>query len=196
MNPKIVQLRSLKAECLACKSCPLYRGDGRVASPHVFGRGNVKAKLMVVGQNPGYYETVEKKPFIGKAGKNFDAFLSEVLGLERKYIYITNTVKCYTPNNRGPTDEEVQTCKRFLKQELEIIKPRIILALGNYALQYFTGHGGMTRCHGKIEHSKEFDVDVFPMYHPSPLNMNKAEIRELTRKDFETLKQILEKEES
>jgi len=149
---------------------------------------------MVVGQNPGYYETVEKRPFIGKAGKNFDQFLSTVLGLERKYIYITNTVKCYTPNNRGPIDEEINACKTFLKQEFEVIKPKIVLALGNYAVQYFTGHGGMTRCHGQVEYSKEFGVQVFPMYHPSPLNMNKAQIWELTKRDFEKLKRILEKE--
>jgi DNA polymerase len=192
MNPKISALKVLKQECLSCEACQLCEGDERVQKPHVFGWGNVRAKLMVVGQNPGYDETVRGRPFVGIAGKNFDEFLSSVLGIERKHIYITNTVKCYTPRNRGPYPEEMALCKHFLKKEIEIIKPKIILALGNYALQYFTKHGGISKCHGQLEYSKEFEINVFPMYHPSPLNMNKLSIRQITENDFRTLKRILE----
>ncbi len=193
MNPKIIQLQALKQECLRCKDCALCEGDNRVQEPHVFGWGNVRAKIMVVGQNPGYDETVQGRPFVGISGKTFDELLSNTLGIERKHIYITNTVKCYTPKNRGPYPEEMALCKHFLKREIEIIKPKIVLALGNYALQYFTKHGGISKCHGQLERSKEFDVDVFPVYHPSPLNMNKPSIRRATEEDFRTLKQILEK---
>lgn len=190
MSERVERLKQVKTACFQCTKCKLHKGDQRVSSPHVFGRGNVNAKIMVVGQNPGYNETVQKKPFIGAAGKNFDKFLGEI-GLTRNDIYITNTVKCYTPDNRGPESDEVQACKDFLKYELETIKPQIVVVLGNYALEYFTGHGGMSKCHGRIEHSTEFDVDVFPMYHPSPLNMNKAEIVKLARQDFEKLKVYL-----
>lgn len=192
MNPKIIALRTLKEECLNCEACRLCEGDSRVRHPHVFGWGNVKAKIMVAGQNPGYDETVQGRPFVGRAGKNFDEFLSTILGIDRRHIYITNTVKCYTPGNRGPYPEEIALCKHFLKREIEIVRPLIVLALGNYALQYFTRHGGMSKCHGKLEYSEEFNVNVFPLYHPSPLNMNKAEIHQQTKDDFRALKQILE----
>lgn len=190
---KIAQLKVLKSKCLSCEACQLCEGDDRVSQPHVFGWGNVKAKIMVVGQNPGYDETVQGKPFVGISGKTFDSFLSEILGISRKYVYITNTVKCYTPKNRGPYPEEMALCKHFLKKEIEIVKPKIVLALGNYALQYFTKHGGISKCHGKLEWSEEFGINVFPVYHPSPMNMNKPDIRRITEADFHKLKKMLEK---
>lgn len=193
MNPKIAQLKVLKEECLSCEACQLCEGDNRVQKPHVFGWGNARAKIMVVGQNPGYDETVQGRPFVGVSGRTFDQMLADVLGIERKHVYITNTVKCYTPKNRGPHPEEMALCKHFLKREIDIIKPKIVLALGNYALQYFTKHGGISKCHGKLERSKEFGVDVFPVYHPSPMNMNKPILRQQTEDDFRTLKRILEK---
>lgn len=193
MSGKISKLVQIRTACFTCKKCDLHKGDSRVASPHVFGRGNVNARIMVVGQNPGYNETIQKKPFIGDAGKRFDKFLEEI-GLTRRDVYITNTIKCYTPGNRGPESAEVEACKGFLRQELATIKPKIVVALGNYALQYFTGHAGMSRHHGKVERSEEFDVDVLPMYHPSPLNMNKPNIVALTRRDFRVLKDYLDKE--
>lgn len=193
MGLKVNTLKQLKAECFSCTQCSLCKGDERVNSPHVFGRGNVNAKIMVVGQNPGYNETIQKQPFVGAAGKNFDQFLVDVLGLTRREIYITNTVKCYSPNNRPPLPEEMDACKTFLKREIETVQPKLIVALGNYALQYFTGHAGMTRYHGRIERSEEFSIDVFPMYHPSPLNMNKPEKRKETEEDFRILKAHLEK---
>lgn len=192
MNAKIAALKALKQECLGCEACSLCEGDQRVQKPHVFGWGNIKAKIMVVGQNPGYDETIQGKPFVGVSGKRFDQFLADILGIERKHVYITNTVKCYTPKNRGPHPEEMALCKHFLKREIGIIQPKIILALGNYALQYFCKHGGMSKCHGQLEHSEEFGVDVFPVYHPSPLNMNKVSVREQTEEDFRKLKRLLE----
>ena len=192
MNVKIEKIIELRDECYSCTKCPLHKGDQRVKSPHVFGRGNINATIMVVGQNPGYNETVKKKPFIGPAGINFDRFLKEI-GLERRQVYITNTVKCYTTGNRAPQPHEVSSCKSILKREVELIKPKVIVALGNYALRYFTGKMGMSQVHGQLIRSEEFDVDVFPMYHPSPMNMNKSKIVNLTKIDFSKLKEHLEK---
>ena len=188
---KIDQLKEVKAECFACTKCPLHKGDKKVSSPHVFGRGNVNAKVMVVGQNPGFNETVQKKPFIGAAGKNFDAFLAEI-GMSRKDFYITNTVKCYSPGNRAPKSNEIAACKSILQREIEIVKPKLILVLGNYALQYFIKETGITSKHGMVIKSLEFDIPVFVMYHPSPMNMNKSAIKQEARADFERLKAHLE----
>ena len=191
MNSKTQKLAALKRQCFSCKKCSIAQGDSRVTSPHVFGCGNVNASIVVVGQNPGYSETIIKKPFVGDAGKNFDGFLQTILSIERKYIYITNTIKCYTPGNRPPTDQEIAACKDFLKQEIEIVQPQVVITLGNYALQYFTKHSGITKCHGEMEHSEEFNIDVFPMYHPSPLNMNKPLTRQVAEEDFRKLKALL-----
>jgi DNA polymerase len=188
MNSKIEALKQLKQQCMNCTQCPIYGGDGRVSNPKVFGVGNVNTTVVVVGQGPGYYETVERKPFVGAAGRNFDKLLTE-FGLVRKLLYITNTIKCYCPGNRGPYPDEVANCKPFLQQELAIIQPQLIIALGNYALQYFTGHRGISKCHGQVEYSEEFGVDVIPVYHPSPLNMNKEAKRQAARKDFKSVLQ-------
>lgn len=194
MSDKIGRYLQLRKLCSNCRKCSISIGDNRVSDPHVFGCGNGNARVMVVGQNPGYTETVQKKPFVGDAGKNFDSFLTTLLGISRQYVYITNTVKCYTPGNRPPTDEEIEACRDFLREEIAIIQPKIILVLGNYALHYFTKHGGISGCHGKIERSQEFNVDVFPMYHPSPLNMNKEHLKIQTEQDFLKLKTLLQKE--
>ncbi len=197
MSERIDLLKELKVECMSCTDCRLHKGDDRVTNPHVFGRGNVKAKIMVVGQNPGYNETVEGQPFIGAAGKNFDEFLSDILGLERDHIYITNTVKCYSPKNRAPYWDETDACRHFLEKEIAIIQPKVVLALGNYALQYLTGTSGIGSCHGRMKWSEQYKVNVFPLYHPSPMNMNKKTIRQATENDFDTLRVFLrEPEES
>lgn len=196
MSEKIALLKELKAECLSCTACRLCKGDDKVKQPHVFGRGNASAKIMVVGQNPGYNETIQGKPFVGAAGKNFDEFLCDVLGLERKHIYITNTVKCYSPKNRAPYWDEIDACRHFLKREIEIVRPKVVLALGNYALQYLTKTTGMSKCHGQMKWSEEFNVHVFPLYHPSPMNMNKSTIKQATTDDFVTLKEFLEELEN
>ncbi len=195
MSEKIALLKELKAECMSCTTCRLHKGDSKVQKPHVFGSGNVRAKIMVVGQNPGFNETQKGKPFIGAAGKNFDKFLADILELDRDHIYITNTVKCYSPKNRAPYWDETDACRHFLRREIEAIQPKVILALGNYAAQYFLKKTGMKDLHGKKVWSEEFNVYVVPLYHPSPMNMNKPVLKQATTDDFIKLKKMLEEME-
>jgi len=192
MDNKIELIKKIKKDCFNCKTCDI--GKNLVLDqkdPHVFASGELGAKVVVVAQNPGKEEVNKKLPLIGPSGKNLNALLG-LAGLKRKEIYITNTVKCFTPQNRAPFPAEIKACKDFLKRELEAIKPRLILALGNYAVKYFVKKGGVLSLHGTIIHSDEFNVDVFVTLHPSPMNYNRDTSKKVLLEDFTKLKEILQ----
>lgn len=186
---KLIQLLNLKKECENCRKCKIggVKIDGEDLS-NVLSNMCLKAKIIVVGQNPGREEIKLRKPFIGMSGNFFDKAIKYVLGLDRSYFYITNTVKCFTPNNRPPTEEETKNCMHFLKREVGIIKPQTIITLGNPALRYFTGKQGITKLHGQFIRSENFDMDIFPLMHPSPLNMNSESNRKMFYEDLEKIK--------
>lgn len=201
-NPKIVQLKRLRSDCFSCQLCSIGSTRvenrsivGKTHDPHVFAYGNVNAKVFVVGQNPGYNEVLQKRPFVGDSGVFYDQRLLDIVGLTRQQIYVSNAIKCFTPKNRRPHQYELDNCRHFLKKELEIVQPLVVVALGNFALNYFTGHTGISQCHGEVEYSKEFDVFVFPMYHPSPMNTRKPELRKIMDQDFSKLAEYLRDKE-
>ena len=184
-----IMLDCLKKECLACRACPIggrgldgseWNWDGESEpSPisNVFSSGDVSCELVVVGQNPGRDEVLVGRPFIGASGRFFDKVLLEEVGLGRDQVYVTNVVKCFTPGNRAPTPEEVGSCQGFLRREFEIVKPKMVLALGSYAFRALTGMSGITKHCGEIVHSIRFGVPVLACLHPSPYNTNNPEKR-------------------
>lgn len=135
-SSKLDLIRKLKSECYNCQKCVLYKNIIASYSPYVFGSGNVSAKIMLVGQNPGYNEMIQKKPFIGAAGKKLDICISEA-GLSREDLYITNAVKCYTEKNAAPADDSVRSCRYYLEQEISIIQPKVIVILGGSSWRLF-----------------------------------------------------------
>ena len=193
MNIKIAKIKRIKKTCFNCITCDIGKDfvcKGK--DPHVFSSGNLNAKVMIVAQNPGKEEVKKKLPLIGPSGKNLN-YLLTLAGLEREEVYITNTVKCFTPGNRAPLPAEIKACKNFLKKEIEIIKPEIVLALGNYAVKYFLKKVGVCALHGTVQHSEEFDVDVFITFHPSPMNYNKDITKKFLYDDFAKLRKVLQK---
>ncbi len=121
-------LEDLNTQICACRKCRLWQG----AKNAVPGEGPVKAKLVLVGQNPGKEEDATGKPFVGRAGK----FLNKILGkksLNRKEIFITNIVKHLTPGNRKPFPDEIEACKPYLTTQLQIIKPKTVVLMGKVA---------------------------------------------------------------
>lgn len=188
---KALQLSKLKKECLNCHKCAIGGQDINGQCSNVFSNMCVRAKIMVVGQNPGSEEVKIGKPFVGMSGKFFDKALKEVLGIDRSLLYITNTVHCYTPNNRPPTDEEIMNCRCFLDREIEILKPALIVTLGNPALRQITGSQGIKKYHGKIEVSLRYGVGVLPLYHPSPLNTNRPDVCAEFKTDLKKLAEYL-----
>jgi len=147
----------------------------------------------VVGQNPGREETERKEPFVGISGRMFDQLMEEVLGLKRSDFYISNCVRCYTPGNRKPTIDEVDHCQDFLDREVKILKPRLILSLGGPSFEQLTGMHGIMKHHGTPTFSPRHKMFVFPLLHPSPLNLNDPAKLELFVADLVKLDEFIKK---
>jgi len=193
---ELKQLTSLRDECLACRKCSIggQLVEGKFLS-NVFSNMNHTAKYIVVGQNPGAVECEQKEPFVGISGKMFDQLVDEVLGMKRSDFYISNTAKCYTPGNRRPTVEEVDNCQTFLDREVRILQPKLIISLGGPAFEQLTGMHGIMKHHGNPVFSPRYGRYVFPLLHPSPLNLNDPAKLEIFVADLLKLKEFIGKGE-
>jgi len=200
---KEISLECLKKDCLACRKCVIggktlegvaWKWDGESEWPpisNVFSSMNVKAEVMIVGQNPGYNEVVEGEPFVGKSGEFFNETIRDVLGMCRDQMYITNAVHCYTPKNRKPRVSEIENCSTFLDAEVEVIRPKVIVALGSIALRQTTGMGKITKREGNIVPSIRYKLPVVPLFHPSPYNMRDEDKRDKFREGMKLVLEIL-----
>jgi len=158
-------------QCLRCKLCELGR------SQVVFGVGNPKAPLMFVGEAPGEDEDKKGEPFVGRAGQLLTKII-EAISLTREQVYIANVIKCRPPGNRNPEPDEVAACEPFLFRQIEIIRPRVIVALGKFAAQcLLRSSEPITRLRGR-----EFEfhgATLIPTFHPAYLLRNPPAKREV-----------------
>ena len=165
------ELEDIKAKCLNCRKCAL----GETRTNIVFSDGVPNPKLMLIGEAPGFYEDQQGKPFVGKAGQLLDKIFASV-GLSReKDVYICNTLKCRPPENRNPLPDEKEACWEYLKAQIDIIRPQIILLCGNVAVQSILGNvGGITHIRGKWYQGGEnvHGAKLMPIFHPSYLLRN------------------------
>jgi DNA polymerase len=181
-----MDLSKLSDSLRDCQRCQLSKGRTQV----VFGTGNPKASIMFVGEAPGFYEDREGIPFVGAAGKLLTELLQSI-GLERSDIYIANVIKCRPPNNRDPLPDEIDTCKPFLLQQIELIQPRLVCTLGNFATQTLLERKvGITKVRGQVIPLEHFVV--FPLFHPAAA-LHQGNLRVPLKEDFQKLKQVLEK---
>ncbi len=165
------ELETIREKCLKCHKCKL--GDTR--SNIVFSDGVPNPKLMLIGEAPGFYEDKEGKPFVGKAGQLLDRIFESVGLTRKKDVYICNTVKCRPPENRNPLPDEKDACWEYLKAQIDIIQPKIILLCGNVAVQSILGSvGGITKIRGKWFQGGEnvHEAKLMPIFHPSYLLRN------------------------
>jgi uracil-DNA glycosylase len=184
-------LARLTEELEGCPRCPLARTRTRV----VVGTGDSDADLMFVGEAPGYHEDQQGVPFVGQAGKLLDRLLGEI-GLERRAVYVANVLKCRPPGNRDPVPEEIEACEGFLFQQVELIRPRVIATLGNFATKLLTGQPyGITRVHGRPQPRQIGSVGtvLYPIYHPAAALYTPAMLETL-RADFARLPALLQAE--
>ena len=153
----------LESQVKYCNKCDLC--NNRINT--VFGEGNLNADIMFIGEGPGADEDKEGKPFVGKAGKLMDqAFIG--LGIKRDNVYIANIVKCRPPNNRTPLKNEADSCLDYLRNQVVLIKPKIIVLLGNTALKNILGDTySITSSRGKWIKMKE--IKYMPTFHPAAL---------------------------
>jgi DNA polymerase len=182
-------LRQLSLCCSACTCCELGRKDinkdNIIRDPHVLSNMN-PVRYMVVGQGPGMNEIIKGTPFIGQSGKNFDKELSKY-NLSRNDFYISNAIRCFIEGNAKPNKNHLSRCKPFLDIEINLIHPHFIITLGATPFEVFCPDKKYSESLGSLHYSKIFDVKVFAVYHPSPLNLMDA-----TRKcDFERQMKIV-----
>lgn len=193
--PKPDSLEIIASEVVVCTKCPLSK-NRKNAVP---GEGNPKAKIMFIGEAPGYWEDIKGRPFVGDAGKFLNSLLSEI-GFSREDVFIGNIVKCRPPGNRAPLPNEVQTCTPYLDRQLDVIKPKFIVTLGNYSTGYIFSKAGLsfssiTQVHGKFYEATTLGmrVTIFPTFHPAAA-LYHPKYKEQITEDFKLLKQRLEKE--
>lgn len=164
---------TLRARVLACKRCDLHRQRTQA----VFGVGNQAAQWLIIGEAPGADEDRQGEPFVGRAGKLLNNMLLAI-GLKREEVYIANIVKCRPPNNREPAPEEARSCEPYLARQIELIQPRIILAVGRIAAQNLlktdTPVGSLR---GKRFTYADTDIPVIVTYHPAYLLRSPQEKR-------------------
>ena len=177
------ELKDSLHDCQRCKLAKLGR------TQVVFGVGNPNASIMFVGEGPGFYEDKQGEPFVGAAGKVLNKLL-ESAGLSRKDIYIANVVKCRPPNNRDPETDEVETCKPFLMQQIQLIQPKLVCTLGNWATQTLLEKKiGISKIRGQVIPLKNFVL--FPLFHPAAA-LHQGNLMEPLKEDFQKLKTYLD----
>jgi len=176
----MITLEDVRKELGDCKRCKLHRGRKTI----VFGEGNERATLMLIGEGPGYDEDVQGRPFVGRAGQLLTKILQSI-NLQREEVYIANIIKCRPPQNRNPEPDEIQSCSPFLMKQIQVIQPKIICALGAFSAQTLLKTDvKITALRGKFYDLE--GIKVIPTYHPAFLLRNPERKREV----WEDMKKI------
>ncbi len=189
---RVEEMERLETSIRACKRCELWK----TRTNPVIGEGSVSARIMFVGEAPGYYEDIQGRPFVGKAGKVLDELLDSI-GLTRSDVYIANILKSRPPGNRDPAPEEIRACTPYLDTQLGIINPEIIATLGNFSLSYIFDTFGLPKDKISKIHGKVFTVStitgikkIVPLYHPAVATYNPGMMDTLLE-DFKILEKLL-----
>ena len=187
----VTELHAYRDEVAGCTRCALAAGRTQV----VFGSGDPGADLMFVGEAPGFHEDKQGVPFVGAAGKLLDQLLSGI-GLTRLDVYVANVIKCRPPGNRDPMPEEIEACEGHLWKQIELIRPRVVATLGNFATKLLSGRPtGITRVHGQEQETTLGGrrVLLYPLYHPAAA-LYTPRMLDVLKSDFARLPELLGRE--
>ena len=180
LSSSSTELEEFGRQVSGCTRCRLAEGRTQV----VFGAGDPQADLMFVGEAPGFHEDKQGYPFVGQAGKLLDKLLAGI-GLERSDVYIANVVKCRPPGNRDPEPDEIQACESHLFRQIELIRPKVVATLGNFATKLLSGKPtGITRVHGAEQEVTlgGSRVLLYPLYHPAAALYTPRDARRCSRR--------------
>jgi DNA polymerase len=183
------ELKAVYQQASACTRCPQLVA---VRTTVVFGNGNADADLMFVGEAPGANEDQQGLPFVGQAGRLLDTLLGEI-GLTRGDVFVCNVLKCRPPGNRDPLPHEIDACQDYLFRQLELIEPKVVCTLGNFATKLLRGDPmGITRLHGREELRLigPRRVRLYPLFHPAAALYTPAMLATL-RADFARIPELL-----
>ena len=179
-------LAALEAEVRNCTACPLHKGRTHA----VPGAGPIDARIMFIGEAPGFHEDQQGLPFVGAAGQFLNELLVQV-DIDRESVYITNVIKCRPPGNRDPKIEEVETCKPFLDRQIALIDPKVVVTLGRHSMARAFPDEKISMVHGEAR--KVGDQIYLPMYHPAAA-LHQPSLRSSVEADFQILRELLDGE--
>ena len=189
---KLEKLNLLLKETKNCSSCPL----STTRTNYVFGEGSPEAKIMFIGEGPGKNEDLLGRPFVGRSGELLTAIIEKGIGISRKEVFIANIVKCRPTINlemktdRAPTPDEVKACSWILCEQIDIIKPRVIVTLGNPSTKFILNTNmGITQLRGKEGSYK--GIPVIPTYHPSYVLRNGGEKSPLKKEVWQDIQKVM-----
>lgn len=181
---KYLQFADICTEVRKCDRCVLSNTRNKA----VPGEGSLDSEVLFIGEGPGANENASGRPFVGAAGKFLDELIG-IAGFERKDVFITNVVKCRPPGNRDPLPEELQACGGYLKRQIELLDPLLIVTLGRFSMGLYFPLKKISAIHGQ-----ETWIDgrmVVPMFHPAAA-LHQGALRDVLKKDFARIPEILE----
>jgi DNA polymerase len=182
-RPELLQLAEVAA---ACVRCPLSETRTTV----VFGAGSPDADVMFVGEAPGFHEDQQGVPFVGAAGKLLGRLLGEI-GLTRDEVYIANVLKCRPPGNRDPRPEEIEECKGYLRRQIELVDPKVVITLGNFATKLLLKRDvGITKLRGQT--FPWWNRQLVPTFHPAAALRGGERVLTQMREDFALVQGLIE----
>jgi DNA polymerase len=175
----VPEFEALRERAMSCRECRLAETRTHV----VFGVGDLDARLMLVGEAPGQNEDLQGEPFVGAAGRLLDELLAGI-GLERSQVYIANVLKCRPPGNRDPLSDEIDSCKEYLREQIRMIGPDVVVTLGNFATKLLLRtETGITRLRG-VPRAWWLGATLIPTFHPAAALRGGDRVNEQMREDF------------
>lgn len=183
---RVAELTELAGEAASCTRCRLAEGRTNV----VFGSGDPDADLMIVGEGPGQREDEQGLPFVGPSGRLLDELLAEIELRRDDNVYIANVVKCRPPRNRDPRDDEIESCKPYLRTQLALVDPKVVLTLGNFASKLLLRTTtGITRLRGHAY--PWWHRHLVPTFHPAAALRGSARVLEEMKYDFALVAKVI-----
>jgi uracil-DNA glycosylase family 4 len=176
-------LQEVAAEVSICSKCDLCKGRTKA----VPGEGNAHAKILFIGEGPGFHEDKQGRPFVGPAGQFLEELLNSI-HLKRSDVFITNVVKCRPPNNRDPLPNEIAACDNYLDRQIAAINPEVIVTLGRYSMAKFFGGEKISTIHGRARWIE--GRLCIAMYHPAA-GLHQASLKDVIRADFKKIPQYI-----
>ncbi len=181
-------LSELYQEIALCQQCEIAKYRNKV----VPGEGAEDARIMFIGEAPGWHEDQLGRPFVGPAGKFLDELLASI-GLRREQVYIANVIKCRPTANRDPLPTEIQNCRQWLERQIELIHPKMIVTLGRYSMAMFFPGKSISKIHGTAQ--KQGDTIYYAMYHPAAA-LHQQSLRQAIEEDMLKIPPLLAKAEN
>lgn len=177
------ELTVLYQEVRTCQKCILSQGRTNA----VPGEGPEDAQIMFIGEAPGFHEDRQGRPFVGAAGKYLEELLATI-DLSREEVYIANVIKCRPPGNRDPEPEEIEACRPYLDQQIDLVRPRLIVTLGRFSMQRYFPGASISRIHGQAK--RVGNVIYYPMFHPAAA-LHQPRWRSLVEEDILKIPELL-----